>query len=96
MDDRSLKRGNKSISALLVGAAMGAAAVFLSDKKNRDKIKSKAKRFLDEARQKLEEFEEQTTKIKEKAVDKLEDLEGKAAKMKNSAFKKLEEKKGEK
>ena len=60
--------GNKSMMALLIGAAMGAAGLYLSDKKNRDKVKQR----WDELKEK---GAEKTDELKKKGSEKLEDLQ---------------------
>lgn len=58
-----LKQGLSTVAAGVVGAAIGAAAMFLSDKENRDKIEEGVKDLGDQASKKFEELKEKAPKI---------------------------------
>lgn len=62
--------GSNVIGVAILSALAGAAAVFFSDKKNREMVKDKASKLMEEGKNKLEDAEETTRK---KASEKLEE-----------------------
>ncbi len=61
------------MTAAIVGAAVGAAAVVLSDKDKRERLKQKAQDMLTKGEQKLGEVKMKTDSAKETAKEKLAD-----------------------
>lgn len=62
------KQSKKGLWGLIVGAAAGAAAVFFSEKENRDKAKEVAAEAKEKATKLKEELEEDPQKVVEKAT----------------------------
>jgi ribulose kinase len=73
-DRRSYEASNGSggnvLGAAILGALAGAAAVFFSDPKNRDKVKDKANKIMSDGKETLQKAEDTTRR---KAVKKLEE-----------------------
>lgn len=63
------KTDGKSVGAMILGAAVGAAAMFLSDEKNRDSIKKKYKEFNSKGGKAIEKTAKKADGIK-KDIDK--------------------------
>lgn len=61
-------QGGNVLGAAILGALAGAAAVFLSDPKNREKVKDKANKFMSDSKETLQNAEDTTRK---KAAKKL-------------------------
>lgn len=76
--------GGKSLIALLMGAAIGAAGLYLSKKENRDKVKGK----FDEMKSKGSDTVDE---LKQKGSEGLEKLQDKLAEGKNKAEQEIEE-----
>jgi len=70
-DDKKAKGG---IGAVLMGAALGAAAVSLMNKSTRKKLKQSIMTALDKGDAKLDELSERAQKLKKNAADKAETL----------------------
>lgn len=62
--------GGNVLGVAILSALAGAAAVFFSDKKNRERVKEKASKLIDDGKNTLEDAEETTRK---KASKKLEE-----------------------
>ncbi|KKS21230.1 MAG: hypothetical protein UU77_C0006G0017 [candidate division WWE3 bacterium GW2011_GWC1_41_7] len=65
---------NKSLLSALFGAAIGAAAVYLSDRKNREKVKTKWEELKDQGSEKIEEIKDKVDKTKNKAEEELDEM----------------------
>jgi gas vesicle protein len=63
--------GISPLGAALVGAAVGAAAVALSDKKTRERLKKKGHDLLEQGEKKLDEAKVKLDEAKVKGQDRL-------------------------
>jgi ribulose kinase len=100
-----MKKKNKSlgeavaVGSALVGAALGAAAVLLSDKKNQEKLKKTIDEFSEDAatlgktvKKKVEEFRKTTQKEEKKVVKKVKVVKKTAVKPTGKIYAPLKEK----
>jgi hypothetical protein len=72
-DQRSdAKTGVNPVGAAIVGAAVGATAAALADKKNRKIVKTKVSEFLSQAEKAFDEFRERMDHIRERIVKESE------------------------
>lgn len=99
------KKNNKTlgeaiaVGSALAGAALGAAAVLLSDKKNQEKIKKTIDEFSDDAvalgktvKKKVEQFKNATQKEEEKVVKKVKVVKKETTKAPNKIYTPLKKK----
>ena len=76
-------KGMNAFAAALVGAAVGAVAVVMSDRKTRAKVKSRVKTLMEEGDEKLEEVREKVDSAKVVGKKKLaKELERTSRKLK--------------
>lgn len=61
--------GGNVFGAAILGALAGAAAVFLSDPKNRNKVKNEANRLMNDGKENLQKVEDTTRRKAAKALD---------------------------
>ncbi len=73
-----MSKKKKGLFAFLTGLAMGAAAVFLSNKENREKTKEVVEDTAKKAKKLKQEVEEDPEKVKQKVKKKIEQTVGKA------------------
>lgn len=71
-------KGMGAFGTFLLGAAAGAAAMFLSKKENRDKINDKLGAVMEEGRAKTEEFKSQTRQAVKHGAKRVSDALDKA------------------
>ena len=71
--------GGNVLGAAILGALAGAAAVFLSDPKNRDRVKEQANKIMSDGKDTLQKAEDTTRR---KAVNKLEEAKERVEKKK--------------
>lgn len=67
------KNGINPLGAAIVGAAVGAAAVALSNKDTRDKVRIEVEKARSEAGKKVEEFQSQIQKVRHLGEKTVED-----------------------
>lgn len=73
------KQGMGNFTAAILGVVAGAAAVFLSDRGNREKLKTKARELMEKSEEKVEETKLKVDEAKEKSRQKLADTLGNAS-----------------
>lgn len=66
-------QGINPLGAAITGAALGAAAVALSKKENRDKLRRAVQNIKKDADKKMETFHSQVDKLQDKGEDLVED-----------------------
>ncbi len=71
------QRRNNNMWSLLLGMAAGAAAVYFSDKKNRDKAKEKFEELKVKGSEKMEDIKGKVKEGAEKAETELEEIKEK-------------------
>lgn len=76
--NNSQTKGPSPIGAAIAGAAVGAAAVILSSKKNRDDIKEKLSQFAAQGEEKFQTMQEKVEDAKESSKKKLANKLGEA------------------
>ena len=79
MTDTTNKKGVNPFTTAVVGAAVGAAAVALSKKENREKIRSKAQEIMNKGGKSLKTVQEKIDEAKEESKLKLADTLEKAS-----------------
>lgn len=84
------RNSNRSMLTLLIGAALGAAGVYLSDKKNRDKVKSKIDEIKARSSEKVDEMKAKGSEGLGRIQEKLDEGRAKAEKEIEEAQNKLE------
>jgi gas vesicle protein len=67
--------GNKSLMSLLFGAALGATALYLSDRNNRDKVKRKWGELKEEGSDKVDELKDKIDRTKDKVKQETREME---------------------
>ncbi len=65
----SVGSGGNVFGAAILGALAGAAAVFLSDPKNREMVKDKANKMMNDGKETLQNVEDTTRKKAAKKLD---------------------------
>ncbi len=84
----SNNKNKTSIGSVLVGAAIGAAAVTLMNKNSRKKLKENINKALETGDRKLDELQKKAEEVKknvqEKAEDAKKNVQAKAADAKNN------------
>ena len=85
MSNRNNNQFGNVFSALVVGAVIGAAGMFLSKKENRQKVKEKSEQFKSELQNQIDKFKQQAAEIKTKGRIKVaEELEKAQKKLETS------------
>jgi gas vesicle protein len=77
-DDKD--KGMHPLTAAVIGAAVGAAAVALSDKNKREKLRQKANMLMDKSKEQLDVAKQKVDQAKEQGRDKLADSLNEASK----------------
>ena len=79
-NDKNVKTGAAGLIGMVVGAAAGAVAVALSDKKNRARIQRAADRLQKEGKSKIDELKKLAEKYLRETEDEVEKEKNKAEK----------------
>jgi gas vesicle protein len=80
-------KNKPGLTSLIIGAAIGAAAVTLSSKKNRDMIADKVSKAMSTTKDKVEETKEMVEDFASKKVEEISDSTKNAMESTKEAFK---------
>jgi len=86
MNNGNNSKAGTSIGSLIVGAAIGAAAVTMLHEPTRKKLKDKIKNALDKSETKMDEIKDKANNVKKSLTDKAGEVK---KDLKNKAIKEL-------